>query len=206
MINSASLSFLIEVVAGLSSLGLFAISTYKLLKQEGYRPSLVTVILFASGSLLAGFTLALVLSPLMEVKPTVEIISPQDQVSCLVCSGQDTPCITPVEGTSEQVLSDPDLRIFVLVNPYYPHKAKEWWVQLPGTRPVEGGRWSVPIRLAGKDGRSPPENGAQFRLVAVVVDKEARLDEQLYVPGINFPGVLARSEIVIITTMVSLNS
>lgn len=73
-----------------------------------------------------------------------------------------------VSGTSSEVFSDPNLRVYVLVHPADP-PAAGWWIQQPAT--VErNGQWSTLAWIGNKD--FPPHVGDKIDILVVATKPE----------------------------------
>jgi len=195
--------YLMQILSGISSIGLLALALYDFWKNRPrIRETRKVLTLLSAGFLLAGFTIALAMMPmLISTKPIILITKPDYQVICSSCSGQ--PCRIEVGGSSRYVFTDPNLRIFILVNPSRSPAKREWfeqwWVQRPSAKAISGGKWSAHAFLAGDRGNAPPVDGTLFRILAIVVNYDTlKLDKRDFVTLSDidaFDGVVARSEI-----------
>lgn len=98
--------------------------------------------------------------------PSVNITSPRDTIECPGAGA----CKFTVEGTSSNVITDQNLRIYVLVFPVAPHGAG-WYPQPSPATIRQDGTWIQTPAWMGSD-EYPAEPGHTFQIVALVVQKD----------------------------------
>lgn len=100
-------------------------------------------------------------------QPVVEITNPVDAIDC----PGTKECLFTVEGTSSNVVTNHDLRIYVFVFPVDP-PGSGWYPQVSPATVKQDGTWSQTPAWLGSE-QYPAESGHTFQIVALVVHKDA---------------------------------
>jgi len=100
-------------------------------------------------------------------QPVVEITQPLDAIEC-PGTGE---CLFTVEGTSSNVVTNRDLRIYIFVFPVNP-PGSGWYPQVSPATIQKDGTWlQTPAWLGSK--QYPAKSGHTLQIVALVVHKDA---------------------------------
>jgi hypothetical protein len=100
-------------------------------------------------------------------EPVVEITKPLDTIDCPGTGA----CRFTVEGTSSNVVTNRDLRIYVLVFPVDP-VGSGWYLQVSPATVRQDGTWSQMPAWLGDD-EYPAKSGDTLQIVALVVHRDA---------------------------------
>lgn len=134
----------------------------------------------------------------------VAITQPQGQITCIqTTAAVPEPCTFDVSGTSTRVVSEPDVGIYVLVEPIRP-SAGGIFIQLPAATVQSDGQWSATATL--DDENIPVRNGATLNIQAVIAEREGGIEAQASSNPIPDPeelqGILVQSDPVGLTVVV----
>ena len=100
-------------------------------------------------------------------QPVVEITNPVDAIDCPGTGA----CIFTVEGTSSNVVTNRDLRIYVFVFPVDP-PGSGWYPQVSPATVNRDGTWSQTPAWLGSE-QYPANSGGTLQIVTLVVHKDA---------------------------------
>jgi hypothetical protein len=119
---------------------------------------------------------------------------PQEQITCIQTTlTVAEPCTFNVTGTSTRVISEPDVGIYLLVQPVRP-SAGGIFIQLPAAAVQSDGQWSATATL--DDENIPVRNGATLNLQAVIAERNGGIETEVNpVPNpIDIPGILVQTD------------
>jgi hypothetical protein len=143
----------------------------KFLKPGETKPRPPSKLIYAiAGGGTAAITFAVIglLFNVFAPKPSVAITSPTASQPIEVRLANTGSGSFTVSGTSSEVFSAPDLRVYVLVHPADP-PAAGWWIQQPATV-EQNGQWSALAWIGSKD--FPPHVGDKIDILVVATRPE----------------------------------
>lgn len=150
-----------------------------------------------------GFLFGCPQEPTTPIFLDVAITDPQEQITCIRTTREPEPCSFDVRGTSTRVVSEPDVGIYVLVQPVRP-SAGGIFIQLPAATVQEDGQWSAKATLEAED--DPIPNGATLNIQAVIAERDGGIETQAAsnpIPGLEeLQGTLVFSDPVNLTVVV----
>jgi hypothetical protein len=140
--------------------------------------------------------------PTAPVFLSVAITQPQGQITCIQTTRDvPEPCSFEVAGTSTRVVSEPDVGIYVLLEPTRP-SAGGLFIQLPPATVQSNGDWSATATL--DDELIQVRNGVTLNIQAVIAERAGGIESQVNpVPNLaDIPGILVQSDPVSLTVVV----
>lgn len=123
-----------------------------------------------AGGIAAAITFAVIglLFNVFAPKPSVAITNPAASQQIEIRLANTGSGSFTVSGTSSEVFSNPDLRVYVLVHPADP-PAAGWWIQPPATV-EQNGQWSTLAWIGNTD--FPPHVGDKIDILVVATRPE----------------------------------
>jgi len=137
------------------------------LSSKALQPMLSWTIIGVAAALT--FILVSTLLTWLGPKPNVAIANPLDNQLLEVKIIETGSGSFTVSGTLSNVVSDPTLRLYVLVHPVEP-SAEGWWVQAPAIIDPSTDRWTSQAWIGNKE--FPPHSGDRLALQVVVARPE----------------------------------